>query len=61
MYEFELGDYVYGEDWCFGQIVKLEEDGVWVEFFTGDDWATWVFDYDQVRYADDLTGGEMYK
>lgn len=60
MEEFELGDYVYGEDWCFGQIVKLEEDGVWVEFDTERGGGTCVFDYDQIKLADDLSGGEMY-
>ena len=60
MYGFELGDYVYGEDWCFGQIVKLEEDGVWVEFDTERGGGTWVFDYEDIRHAYDLTGGEMY-
>lgn len=44
-----------------GQIVKLEEDGVWVEFDTYRGGGTWVFDYDQIKLADDLIGGGMYK
>lgn len=36
MRKFKVGDWVYGEDWCYGRIVAIEEDEnvAYVEFQT---------------------------
>ena len=32
---FEVGDYVYASDWCYGRIIDLDYDGAFIEFETG--------------------------
>ena len=35
MRKFEIGDWVYAGEWCYGQILELEDDCAHVEFDTG--------------------------
>ena len=48
----KIGDYVYASDWCFGEIVGITHEGVWVEFDTGNGGGTAFFDYDEVELAE---------
>ena len=50
---FKLGDWVYASDWCYGQIVAIDEDLIMVEFDTGTGGGTCTFDADDVVLADD--------
>lgn len=50
---FKLGDWVYASDWCYGQIVAIEDNLVMVEFDTGTGGGTWTFEADEVVLADD--------
>ena len=49
---FQIGDWVYAADWCYGQIIDIDEDSVWIEFETAGGGGTWAFDVDQVRLAE---------
>jgi hypothetical protein len=51
MYEFEIGDYVYASDWCYGQVVDIDGDLVSVEFDTGRGGGTWTFEAHEIRLA----------
>lgn len=48
---YEIGDYVYAADWCYGKIVDLDEKGAWVEFDTGTGGGTLYFYYDELLKA----------
>ena len=50
---FKLGDWVYAGDWCYGQVVAIDDDTVSVEFDTGTGGGTWTFDIEDVVPADD--------
>ena len=46
-----IGDYVYASDWCFGEIVDMDDDGAWVEFETGRGGGTSYFNFDEIEFA----------
>ena len=48
---FEIGDYVYASDWCYGQIIDLDHDGAFVEFETPGGGGTCYFYYDELVKA----------
>ena len=50
---FKVGDWVYASDWCYGQIVAIDDDFISVEFDTGTGGGTCTFDMDEVVLADD--------
>lgn len=52
MYDFEIGDYVYASDWCYGQVVDIDGDFISVEFDTGSGGGTAIFEAYEVRLAD---------
>lgn len=54
MSEFEVGDFVYGSNWCFGEIVQLDNYGAWVEFDTGTGGGTSYFEYEELVLACDI-------
>lgn len=48
---FEVGDYVYASDWCYGQIIDLDYDGAFAEFETPGGGGTCYFYYDELVKA----------
>lgn len=58
---FKLGDWVYAGDWCYGQIVAIDDDTVSVEFDTGTGGGTVTFEKDEVVLADDRTNSRIPK
>lgn len=53
MYDFEVGDYVYASDWCYGQVIDIDGDFVSVEFDTGSGGGTCLFEAHEVRLCED--------
>ena len=51
MNDFKIGDYVFCEDWLFGEIVAIFEDGASVEFETSGGGGTMFIPYDRLRHA----------
>ena len=49
---FEIGDYVYASDWCYGRIVDLDDEGAFVEFETTGGGGTCWFYLDELKKAD---------
>lgn len=49
---YEVGDYVYASDWCYGQITDVYEDYVRVEYETPGGGGADLFGYDQITFAD---------
>ena len=52
MNEFNIGDWVYASDWCYGQIVDIDGDFISVEFDTGSGGGTCMFELHEVRLAE---------
>lgn len=48
---YEIGDYVYACDWCYGQIVDMDEYGALVEFDTGTGGGSLWFSYSELQKA----------
>lgn len=55
MHNFNIGDYVYGGDWCYGQIIEMESDGAHVEFNTERGGGTVFFEWGELVPADDTS------
>ena len=55
----KLGDWVYAGDWCYGQIVAIDDDLISVEFDTGTGGGTCTFDVDDVVLADDRSNSRI--
>ena len=54
MSQFRVGDWVYGSDWCFGQIVHINEDNTAdVEFESCGGGGTACFAFDDLVLAND--------
>lgn len=54
MYEdFKIGDWVYAEDWCYGQIIDIDGNFASVEFDTGSGGGTCLFDICDLVHAED--------
>ena len=51
--DFQVGDWVYAEDWCYGQIVDIDGDFISVEFDTGSGGGTCTFELGDVVLAED--------
>ena len=34
MNDINIGDWVYGEDWCYGQVIDINDEGALVEYET---------------------------
>ena len=56
---FQLGDWVYASDWCYGQIIDIDEDYIWVEFDTGIGGGTCSFEHRAVRLAEEKEEGQL--
>lgn len=60
MGKFKVGDHVYGDDWCYGEVLEIYEDGALVGFETGSgggsmffDWEYLTLDTDYLPYSHD--------
>lgn len=49
----QIGDRVYASDWCYGQIIDIDDDYIWVEFDTGTGGGTCAFEHDEVSLAEE--------
>ena len=52
MHEFKVGDWVYGDDWCHGQIVEIYEGTAYVEYATDRGGGICVFELSELRPAE---------
>ena len=48
---FEVGDYVYASDWCYGRIIDLDYDGAFIEFETTGGGGSCYFYFDEITKA----------
>lgn len=51
MFEFEVGDWVYGCDWCYGQIVEIDGPVYYVEFEESNGGGRLGFELEELRPA----------
>lgn len=51
MDEINIGDYVYGSDWCYGQVVDIDNKGARVEFETPGGGGSFWFDFNELTKA----------
>lgn len=51
MTEFNVGDWVYAHDWCYGQIVDLTDDVATVEFETAGGGGSYGFEITDLKKA----------
>ena len=51
MQKFEIGDWVYAGDWCYGQIAELKDDYAYVEFDTGSGGGCLPFELGELQRA----------
>ena len=49
--DFKIGDYVYACDWCYGQVVDMDEYGALVEIDTGTGGGSLWFSYSELQKA----------
>lgn len=54
MHTFKIGDWVYGGDWCYGQIadVDMKHNYAIVEYDTGSGGGSMMFDYEELTPAE---------
>lgn len=51
MEKFKVGDWVYAEDWCYGQIVDIEDNLAHVEYDTGTGGGCMPFELSELELA----------
>lgn len=51
MGEFNIGDWVYASDWCYGQIVDIDNKGARVEYETPGGGGNFWFDFNELTKA----------
>ena len=51
MDNFKIGDWVYGDDWCYGQIMDIDNKGALVEFETPGGGGSMWFNFDELEKA----------
>ena len=51
MTEFNIGDYVYGADWCYGQIIDIDNKGARVEYETAGGGGSFWFHFNELTKA----------
>lgn len=52
MDEFKVGDWVYADDWCYGQISEIENGTAYVEYDTDRGGGTCGFELEELRKAE---------
>lgn len=50
---FQIGDWVYASDWCYGQIVDINDEFISVEFETECGGGTACFEHRAVTLAEE--------
>jgi hypothetical protein len=50
--EFEIGDYVYAEDWCYGRIVYIDENYAELDFDTMRGGGSLTFSLKDLKHAE---------
>lgn len=53
---FEIGDYVYAEDWCYGKIVYLTEQYAEVDFNSTSGGGSLTFALEDLKHAEQKKG-----
>lgn len=53
MHDFQIGDYVYASDWCYGQIIDIDGNFITVEFDTGSGGGNCTFEAYEVRFSEE--------
>lgn len=48
--DFKVGDYVYASDWCYGVIVRIEDNIADVEFDTAGGGGTLPFELSELKH-----------
>lgn len=51
MQNFKIGDWVYADDWCYGQIREIDKNIVDVEFSTGTGGGNFCFELSELQPA----------
>lgn len=51
MDEFNIGDWVYGDDWCYGQIMDIDNKGALVEYETAGGGGSFWFNFCELEKA----------
>lgn len=51
MQNFEIGDWVYAGDWCYGQIQEIDNDIVYVEYSTVTGGGNFCFELSELQPA----------
>ena len=54
MTDFKIGDMVFAEGWCYGEIIDICDNEAMVEFDTGFGGGTWTFDLSELVSANDI-------
>ena len=49
MNNFKIGDWVYGDDWCYGQIMDIDNRGALVEYETAGGGGSVWFNFDELE------------
>lgn len=50
--KFELGDYVYAEDWCYGKIVYLTDKFAELDYHTTSGFKNKTFALEDLKHAE---------
>ena len=48
--DFKVGDKVYASDWCYGEIIRIEDNIADVEFETAGGGGTTLFELSELRH-----------
>lgn len=48
--DFKVGDMVYASDWCYGEIIRIEDNIADVEFETAGGGGTASFELSELKY-----------
>lgn len=51
--DFQIGDWVYASDWCYGQIMDIDGDSALVEFETERGGGSFWFYIDALELAEE--------
>ena len=51
--EFKVGDKVYASDWCYGEIIRIEDDIADIEFETAGGGGTVSFKLSELQHEED--------
>lgn len=49
--DFQIGDWVYADDWCYGRITVIYDDSAMVEFETDGGGGSFSFELSELTHA----------